>query len=263
MHPTLELFGLSIPTYGTCAIIGFAVCSLVALVRHKNFKELQSVDLTNSAALLLVGVICGGRLLSIVTQIPTAIRNWGLLTRNPELLLELFGNGLVFYGGLFGAIAALYIYVTHYKLNADWFFDFFVPLFPLFHAFGRLGCFFNGCCYGFESETFGIAFENSLSAPNGVPFFPIQLVCSVLNLLLFAWLWRFEARHHLEGKTLAAYLGVYAVLRFTVEFFRGDTIRGIYFGLSTSQWISLAILVVLAILCIKQKGIPSVTHIRG
>ena len=256
MLPWIEIFGLSIPSYWLCAVAGLATCSLAALIRHKNFNGLQSVDLTNSAALIVVGVICGGRLLSMITQAPLAIRNWELFSARPELLLELFGNGLVFYGGLFGALAALTLYVTHYGLNLNQFLDFFVPLFPLFHAFGRVGCFLNGCCYGFESEQFGISFESSASAPNGVPFFPIQLVCAALNLFLFLWLLRFEARHHLEGKTLAAYLALYATGRFCIEFFRGDAIRGIFLGLSTSQWISLVILLILAIRFIKQNGIP-------
>ena len=245
MHPRFDVFGLSIPAYWLCAVIGLAVCSVVALIRHKNFYELQSVDVTNSAALIMVGVICGGRLLSIVTMIPVAIANWNLIVEDPALLLDVFGNGLVFYGGLFGAFTALYLYVRRYSLSLEQFFDFFIPLFPLFHAFGRVGCFLNGCCYGFESETMGIAYTESLSAPNGVPYFPIQLVCAGLNLVLFAFLMWFEKTHHVQGKTFFAYLAVYAPGRFVIEFFRGDAIRGAFLGLSTSQWISLAIIVAL------------------
>ena len=253
MCPRFEVAGLSISAYWLCAMLGLVACSAVAFARHKNFKELQSVDLTNSAALIMVGVICGGRLLSMLTMVPVAVANWDRIAANPSLLLDIFGNGLVFYGGLFGAFAALYLYVSHYRLNVRQFFDFFIPLFPLFHAFGRLGCFLNGCCYGFESETLGIAFSNSASAPNGVPYFPIQLVCAALNLLLFFWLLQYEKRHHLEGKAFFAYLAAYAPLRFVVEFFRGDAIRGLYFRLSTSQWISLAIMVALLVLWLRGK----------
>ena len=247
MHPRFDVFGLSIPAYWLCAVAGLAVCSLVAFFRHKNFKGLQSVDLTNSAALIMVGVLVGGRVMSMLSMVPVLIARWDILSQNPELIVELFSNGMVFYGGLFGACSALHVYVRHYRLNPDWFFDFFIPLFPLFHAFGRVGCFLNGCCHGFESEAFGIAYTDSLSAPNGVPFFPIQLVCAGLNLVLFFWLVRFERRHHLEGKAIYAYLAAYAPARFVVEFFRGDAIRGLYFGLSTSQWISLAIMLVLSL----------------
>ncbi|MCR5809384.1 MAG: prolipoprotein diacylglyceryl transferase [Clostridiales bacterium] len=248
MFPTIELFGRSIPTYWVCALIGFAVCGAVAVFRHRAFGDLAQVDVTNTAALIGIGIVAGGRLLYIVTMLPVIIRNREIFRQDPHLLYELLSNGLVFYGGLFGAILMLYLYSKHYKLDRKAFFDFFIPLFPLFHAFGRIGCFLTGCCHGVVSERFGIAFTRSASAPNGVPFFPIQLVCAVCDLILFAFLLWFEKRRHREGKALPCYLVVYAVGRFMIEFFRGDEIRGFILGLSTSQWISLLVLLVLAVL---------------
>ena len=175
-------------------------------------------------------------------MVPLVIRNWDILLADLHLLYEILTNGLVFYGGLFGAILALYWYCRHYRLDHKAFFDYLAPLFPLFHVFGRISCFLTGCCHGQVSERFGIAFTNSTSAENGIPYFPIQLVCSFCNLLLFLFVRAYEKKHHREGKALTAYLVPYAVGRFIIEFFRGDEIRGIYFGLSTSQWISLFIL---------------------
>ena len=82
---------------------------------------------------------------------------------------------------------------------------------------------------------------------NGVARFPVQLLESALLFALFFLLAALFRRGALRAKLLALYLAVYAVLRFLLEFLRGDAIRGVYFGLSTSQWISLAILLALGV----------------
>ena len=227
MFPSFELFGRSIPMYWVCALIGFAVCCVVAVFRHRSFRELEQVDITNAAAFVVIGIIAGGKLMSFISQIPAVVRNWQLIRADWHALFDVMYSGMVFYGGLFGALLALYIYSRHYKLDQKSFFDYFIPLFPLFHAFGRIGCFLTGCCHGVVSEKFGIAFTNSLSAENGIPYFPIQLVCSALDLLLFAFLLWFEKKHHREGRALRCYLILYAIGRFIVEFFRGDEIRAL------------------------------------
>ena len=221
---------------------GILVCSIVALVRHKNFKELQEVDITNSAALLGVGALIGARLLYLLTIAPILFRNRQLLMNDLSLAYEVLSNGLVFYGGLIGALISLYLYTGKYRLNRRTFFDYFAPLFPLFHAFGRIGCFLTGCCHGKISDRFGIAYTNSTSAANGIPYFPIQLVCSLGNLLLFVIVLLYERRHHKAGHAVIVYLLLYSVGRFFIEFFRGDSIRGFVFGVSTSQWISIILL---------------------
>ena len=99
-----------------------------------------------------------------------------------------------------------------------------------------------GCCHGKISDRFGIAYTNSTSAANGIPYFPIQLVCSLGNLLLFVIVLLYERRHHKAGHAVIVYLLLYSVGRFFIEFFRGDSIRGFVFGVSTSQWISIILL---------------------
>lgn len=247
MYPVIHLLGRSVPSYWLCALIGLSVCSVIAFVRHRSFHSLLQVDITNIAAFLLIGMVLGGRCLSILTMVPLIVRNWSTLSGNFSALVNILSNGMVFYGGLFGALLAMTIYIRRYHLDRRLYFDYLVPLFPLFHAFGKIGCFLTGCCHGKYSACCGIAFSHSTSAQNGIPYFPIQLVCAACNLILFLALLLFERRHHGEGKTLTAYLSIYAIGRFIIEFFRGDTIRGIVLGLSTSQWISLIVLFALVI----------------
>ena len=239
--------------YWVCALLGFAVCGVVAFFRHRSFRDLEQVDITNAAAFIMIDIIAGGKLMSLLSQIPAVVRSWQLVREDWHNLFDIMYSGMVFYGGLFGALLAMHIYFRHYKLDEKAYFDYFIPLFPLFHAFGRIGCFLTGCCHGRVSERFGIAFTESLSAQNGVPYFPIQLVCSACDLALFFFLLWFEKRRHREGKTLPCYLAVYAVGRFIIEFFRGDEVRGFVLGLSTSQWISLAVLIVLGALALRRR----------
>lgn len=254
MYPALELFGKTIPSYWLCSLAGISVCGIVALIRHKSFEELQEVDITNSAALLFIGVLIGSRFLYLITIVPILIRHWQILIHNASIAYEVLSNGMVFYGGMLGALCVLYIYTGKYRLDRKAFFDFYAPLFPLFHCFGRIGCFLNGCCHGVVSERFGIAFHNSTSAVNGVPFFPVQLVGSAGNLLLFFLVLFFEKKHHRQGLAMRFYVVLYAIGRFVLEFLRGDDIRGILFGLSTSQWISIVLLAALVLRAVTTSG---------
>ena len=70
---------------------------------------------------------------------------------------------------------------------------------------------------------------------------PVQLLESIAEILLFVLLLIAERKKQ-GADLLGIYLLAYAVLRFADEFLRGDGIRGIYFGISTAQWISLAII---------------------
>ena len=254
MCPSVNIISRQVPTYWLCAMAGILICALVLIVRHKNFKELQEVDITNSAALSLVGAVVGGRILSIITLLPLIILRWDLVRADFSLLYEILSNGQVFYGGLFGALLVLFLYWKHYQLNRKLLWDYAVPIIPLFHAFGRIGCFLTGCCYGKVSQISGLMFSRSEIAPNDVPIFPIQIVFSLVDLVLCAILLVYERSHHKQGKSLQVYLLLYSICRFILEFFRGDDIRGIVLGLSTSQWISLSILFYLLISQFRKKG---------
>ena len=121
------------------------------------------------------------------------------------------------------------------------FFPVLVPAIPLFHAFGRVGCFCAGCCYGVEApEPWGIAFTHAVAGPNGVPLLPVQLWESGAELVIFVILLWYAARTRARERLLPAYVLLYAPTRFVLEFFRGDSARRLYGPLSTSQWLSLA-----------------------
>lgn len=116
-----------------------------------------------------------------------------------------------------------------------------------------------GCCYGFPSETCGIAFTQSLGAPNGIKLFPVQLLEAGLLLLLAIAMQLYFSKGKHRHCTVYIYLFVYPIIRIITERFRyDDSERGIYLGLSTSTWISIGIILAGIIMLVIdwKKGFP-------
>ena len=106
----------------------------------------------------------------------------------------------------------------------------------------------SGCCYGKDLSTpIHIAGDVYLTQ------IPVQLIESLFEFILFAVILALEKKA--TGiSLLTVYLLCYAVFRYIIEFFRGDVIRGLFFGLSTSQWVSIFILIGIIISLIMKRG---------
>lgn len=254
MFPSIEIFGRPFGTYGICAVIGIAACWFVGSKLSKK-RGINIYDYAIALVTAFIGMAIGAVLLYGVTNIGhlvnifkdfgklcDSIGFWGVM----ELIVANF-SGMVFYGGFIGTCVALLIYTKHSKTVHDKraeIFDLLAVLVPLFHGFGRIGCFLGGCCYGIESE-FGFTAHNNTAVPsvNDVNRFPVQLLESGLNFILFFVLLILFKKHILEKRLIYIYMLVYPVIRFFDEFLRGDTYRGFLFGLSTSQWVSIILFV--------------------
>lgn len=231
---------IPIRLYGLMIGIGFLLAVWLASRRAK--KEGVDPDrILDMGVYLLLAAIIGSRILYVLT-------NLGGFARNPLDAFAIWKGGLVFYGGLLAAIPVGMWYVRKHRLPFWKTGDIVAPYIALGHAFGRLGCFFAGCCYGAPcNDTFCITFSDPRSlAPLGVPLYPTQLMESggeFLNFLILLFLYR---RRKFDGQIFWLYPLFYAVLRFIVEFFRGDAVRGLYFGgvVSTSQLIAVGMFVV-------------------
>ncbi|HIZ55462.1 MAG TPA: prolipoprotein diacylglyceryl transferase, partial [Firmicutes bacterium] len=190
-----------------------------------------------------IGLMIGGKILYLLTILPTLWNHRDQITEPLELIQDLLLGGFVFYGGLCGALAGILLYARQFHLDAFRLLDLLTPVIPLVHAVGRVGCFCAGCCYGRPVDPpFGVYFEASLTAPHDMALFPVQLLESALNLLLFGILLFLGRKPRKKGTLLGLYLSLYAVLRFGLEFLRYDAERGSFLFLSTSQWISLFLL---------------------
>ena len=152
----------------------------------------------------------------------------------------LISGGFVFYGGLIGGIAGYFLGVKIARCGVSTFLNTFAFAIPFVHAFGRIGCFCAGCCYGIE-------YTGPLSVAG---HFPVQLVEAGL-LFVFAFVMMGFLLRHAElvsASLFHYYILYYSTLRFFLEFLRGDEARGsVNFGagvsLSTSQLISLILFV--------------------
>ncbi|MDR2686331.1 MAG: prolipoprotein diacylglyceryl transferase [Oscillospiraceae bacterium] len=245
MHPYLHVLGHSVPMYWLCGFAGLVLASGLAMLRRRAARfRTPADDILHMILLCMVGALVGAKLLQVVGLLISRAAQPGFWTI--ETWTGIINSGGVFYGGLIGGGVAGAVYIRKYKLDARDVFDILAPSVLLFHAFGRVGCFFAGCCYGREAA-WGIAFTQSLGAPNGVPLIPVQLFEAGFDLLLLAAMLIFRPERKRPGLLLPLYLAAYASARFVLEFFRGDIGRGVLL-LSTSQWISLLILPAAAVL---------------
>jgi phosphatidylglycerol:prolipoprotein diacylglycerol transferase len=153
----------------------------------------------------------------------------------------------VFYGGLILAVLVSLWYLQRHKLPLWSMCDIFAPAIALGHVVGRLGCFFAGCCYGRPTSLpWGVTFHDPFAAsyvgtPLGVSLHPTQLYEAGAELLILGVLLVTEKRgRSFPGRTFWAYMLLYGISRFVIEFFRGDE-RGMILGLSTSQFISVVL----------------------
>ena len=241
MYPLINIFGFEIQTYSVMAVIGFVLTAVLALNlgKRRNIPTETSLMVTFISAF---GIFLGGHLLFALTNLQNIVKlissgNFSFSALMPYI------SGMVFYGGLFGAVVAVFLYTAKNKdVKRSDVFDIFAVSVPFFHIFGRIGCFLAGCCYGVESD-FGITtYLNTSATHYGVSRFPVALVEAFINLLIFILIIFFFKRNKLKGKLVFIYLIIYAPARVALEFFRGDIIRGFIFGLSTSQFISLLII---------------------
>lgn len=234
----IQIINNKIPLYGICFFLGVVVATTLTFLLARK-KGIDAFDFLAATAYILIGALIGAKLLFLMVSVKEIIRL--KLT-----FLEMMKGGFVFYGGLIGGIAALWIYCKQYKLSFYKYADIIVLFLPLGHAFGRVGCLFAGCCYGMKYNGLcSVVYKDSynVNTPLDTPLFPIQLMEAILLSFLFIVLF-FCFRKHKEGLTYLVYLLSYSVIRFALEFFRGDIERGSLLFFSTSQWISLFIFLV-------------------
>ncbi len=252
MFNTLEALKIEIPYYGIMVILGITACTLLLLFTKKQRKNINSIEL------LLIAVVAfiGGFFLSHIFYAIAHYEKLIYVITHPQRLFsdiksfifyftDIFG-GMVFYGGLIGACTGSYIYMKKARLDVNNYADILAPCIPLFHAFGRIGCFLVGCCYGVESKIGFIYNHTIMPYANGVRRFPVQLLEAGENLLicLLLLLLLCKCKKLCKGMLIWVYGISYSVLRFINEFLRGDNIERGYFGLlSTSQWISIFIFI--------------------
>jgi len=239
MHPILFKLGpLTIYSYGVALAIAFLL--VVWLARRATARSLRGLVPMSEQALVdwavwtVVGGILGGRLFYVLV-------NWESYATQPHEIFALWHGGLVWYGGFLGGVLATWLYLRTYGYPFLRGADQVMPFVAVGHAVGRIGCFANGCCYGKPTVAwFGVQFPGQ---PH--PVVPTQLIESASLFVLYLILRRLQTPPILrrQGLVFGVYLIGYALIRFWLEFWRGDQ-PVIWNGLTMHQLISFALLLI-------------------
>lgn len=221
-------------TYGLLVAAGFIVG--ISLALHFGKKEgISKEKILDIGFLSLVSAIVGSRLLFVIIE-------YRHFSQNLIEIFKIWEGGLVFYGGLLLVIPVLFSYFKRHTLPTWTMLDILAPCLAIGHAIGRIGCFSAGCCYGKPTELpWGITFTHPLSmATIGISLHPTQLYESIAELGIFAFLILFKKYKKFDGQILWLYILLYSGARFFIEFFRGDSERGMISGeFSISQGVSI------------------------
>lgn len=248
MHPILlDLGFIQIHSYGVMLSLGVVLAIFTASLLAKKYDIPSDFILDLSVKVLIFGII-GSKLLFLIVNIEDYLYD-------PVNIIRDIRSGFVFMGGMVLAFAIAYRYVKKSPYDLYAIFDIFAPAVPLGHAFGRLGCYMAGCCYGkiaSKESIFTISFcnEYTVASPVCTPLIATQPISAIFLFLLSAALiflfyyWKTRP----QGSLFFVYLLFYTLFRFFIEFFRGDPRGGALF-ISTSQLLSI-IIVPLAILFI-------------
>lgn len=250
-----ELFHIGplvLRSYGLCMALGFLFGWQAAVWLCKRTGQ-NAETLTSLLTWLMASAVLGARAAYV-------LEHWSAeFADNPLAILRIDQGGLMFYGGLVMASLPLIIYARVYHQHLFQITDLILAVVPIGHAFGRLGCFMHGCCYGkLTHSCIGVSFpkgspawwEQAYATPplisqsvlESLPVIPTQLIESAANLFLFILLFTLYRRVYRQlGLITGCYLIGYAVLRFSIEYLRGDP-RLVIGPFSISQTISIGLL---------------------
>jgi len=240
MLPVLLKIGpITIYTYGLLVASGFAL-GVVWSMREARKAGLDANQVLDLCFYLVLAAIVGSRLLFVVID-------WDQYRAHPLNVFKLWEGGLVFYGGLIGAII-LFIFFVRWKNMPFWLTsDVMAPGIALGQGIGRLGCLAAGCCYGRSADLpWAITFTHERClAPLNQPLHPTQLYHSLWQFALFTVLILLKRRRRFFGQLFWTYCLLHGVGRLVVERFRGD-FRGaeLLAGLTSTQMVSWALILV-------------------
>lgn len=242
----VDLFSIgkiTIHSYGVLIALGIVLCVCMGMYRAKR-KDLKPDAVIDLAILCVICGFIGAKLFFVLLSIKTFVK---------DPLSVLGSSGFVVYGGIILGVISAMIYCKAKKIAFWEYFDLLAPSVALAQAFGRLGCFMAGCCYGKETHAaWGVVFPEGSFAPAGVRLIPTQLISSAGDFAIVILLILFSRRSRRTGDVGAMYLLCYGIGRFLVEFLRTNEQGG--FGIfTTAQIVSMVIVAVSVIVFLRNR----------
>ncbi|MBI4398074.1 MAG: prolipoprotein diacylglyceryl transferase [Candidatus Omnitrophica bacterium] len=236
MYPILfEIGQAHLYSYGLMFALG-VLAAVFYLSRRPPVAGLETSQIIDLILILTFVGILGGRVFYI-------LQHWDYYLENPLEVFAIWQGGLVIYGGLIAAVAALAVFSWIRRVHFFELTDLYFPAVSLAMAFGRVGCFLNGCCWGTPSNLpWAVQFPFLES-----PVHPTQLYFALFDLILFLFLAYRYPRRCFTGEITVMYLVLYGQNRFTGEFFRGDNLP-VLWGMTQAQLISLGFVLAAGVL---------------
>lgn len=229
MWPILFHWGpVQVYSFGLMVALG-VLLSLFLMGREVEHTGFPTKD--EAFDLVFFTVVCGfagARLLYV-------FENWEDYQSNPLMIFAFWEGGLIFYGGLVAALTGLLVFFKIRKLPPLKTLDFIIPYVALSHAFGRVGCFLNGCCLG---DACGLPWAVRFPGESFTRH-PAQLYEAFLDLILFIALQCLKKKKSRPGIVSCCYFAGYALIRFGVESIRTSNPFLLFF--TYNQWISIVI----------------------
>ena len=255
MLPAIHIAGIHIPRYSLMVFLGIVAFFVTYFLYVEKGEKLDRITSNRLLFVSILGIAFLGFSAMFFNSLFHTIEAG-----------EIRIGGITWLGGVLGGVPftvfLIHKLVPKAKGRALYYFSLLVPGLVIGHAFGRLGCFFGGCCYGRVTDSiFGVIFpEGSLAAQqypgeNGasLPVLPTQLFESVFEFVLFFVLVIF--RKKLKPYNLLIYFFAYGVFRFSMEFLRGDDRGSTGFALSPSQFICILLLIAAVLILLFYRGI--------
>ncbi|MDD5246062.1 MAG: prolipoprotein diacylglyceryl transferase [Candidatus Omnitrophica bacterium] len=225
MHPQICQIGpLTIYSYGLMMALAFLTSVSLAGMRARK-EGIDPEVIFNVALQAMIWGVVGARAFYV-------LENLSEYLSNPREIIMLQHGGLSWFGGFIAGSGSVLIYLKKKKLKVITILDLIVPFLALGQSIGRIGCLLNGCCYGRPSEL-GIYFP-----VHGAELIPTQLYSSLFLIVIFVILRIIQERPHQAGKIFFAYLLLYSLKRFLIEFWRADN-PGVLWGLTLFQVLSI------------------------
>lgn len=236
MHRIIFQLGpVTLYSYGLLIAFGFILATLLIL-RDSSRVGISRDDIFDCLISILVGGLIGGRLLFVLI-------NHEFYLRDPIRIFFLNEGGMAIQGSLFAGALAGVIACRIKKIPFWRGSDLIAPYIALGQAIGRIGCFFNGCCYGvIYNGPFSVTFP-----AEAVSRVPVQLYSSAVLLIIYFFLILARRNKPFDGYIFSLYLMAYGVFRFLMDFLRDDN-PVLFLQMRLSQMISLAVFALGAIM---------------
>jgi phosphatidylglycerol:prolipoprotein diacylglycerol transferase len=208
--------------YGVFIAISFLICYFLAenLVKKYNLSE---IHFNNIIFFILISGIIFARLYYVFL-------NRAYFAKHINEIPMIWLGGQTIHGGIFGAIIAIFLYSKIKNISPFIFLDLISVVAPLGQSIGRWGNFFNNEAFGKPAISSLIRLYipeeyRPLRHINHEYFHPVFLYESVLNLLIFMFLYKkFDRWRKAKGTIFWMYLLFYSIIRFFLEFIRTDSL---------------------------------------